>query len=68
MEKTSKQRYRNAFYLMSGAKGGNRIKLFGLSDIKDSREFFGIKAVFNDITINKKKKGNMFAICLKNGD
>jgi FAD/FMN-containing dehydrogenase len=52
MEKTSKQKYRNAFYLMSGAKGGNRIKLFGLSDIKNSREFFGIKAVFNDITIN----------------
>ena len=52
MKKTSKQRYRNAIYIMSGAKGENRIKLFGLSDIADSREFFGIKAVFNDITKN----------------
>ncbi|MFX0048082.1 MAG: FAD-binding oxidoreductase [Candidatus Hermodarchaeota archaeon] len=58
MEKTSRQRYRNAFYLMSGPKGGNRIKLFGLSDIKDSREFFGIKAVFNDITINNYENGD----------
>jgi len=56
-EKAGKK-YRKAFYMMSGAKGGNRIKLFGLSDIKDSREFFGIKAVFNDITINNYENGD----------
>ncbi len=67
MEKTSKQKYRNAFYLMSGAKGGNRIKLFGLSDIKNSREFFGIKAVFNDITINNYENGdNLYTLGVVN--
>ena len=66
-EKTSKQRYRNAFYLMSGAKGGNRIKLFGLSDIKNSREFFGIKAVFNDITINNyENKDSLYSLGIVN--
>ena len=66
-EKTSKQRYRNAFYLMSGALGGNRIKLFGLSDINDSREFFGIKAVFNDITINNyEKKDSLYTLGVVN--
>ena len=57
LEKAGKK-YRKAFYMMSGAIGGNRIKLFGLSDIKDSREFFGIKAVFNDITINNYENGD----------
>jgi len=57
IEKAGKK-YRKAFYMMSGAKGGNRVKLFGLSDIKDSREFFGIKAVFNDITINNYENGD----------
>ncbi|WP_457558396.1 FAD-binding oxidoreductase [Candidatus Harpocratesius sp.] len=42
--------YRNAFYMMAGGEGRNRIKLFGLSDIDNSREFFAIKANFNDIT------------------
>ncbi len=42
--------YRDAFYIMAGTDGKNRIKLFGLSDIADSREFFGIKATFNDLT------------------
>jgi len=67
MERTSKQKYRNAFYLMSGAKGGNRIKLFGLSDIKNSREFFGIKAVFNDITINNyESKDSLYTLGVVN--
>jgi len=57
IEKAGKK-YRKAFYMMSGAIGGNRVKLFGLSDIKDSREFFGIKAVFNDITINNYENGD----------
>jgi len=52
---------------MSGAKGGNRIKLFGLSDIKNSREFFGIKAVFNDITINNyEKKDSLYSLGVVN--
>jgi hypothetical protein len=52
---------------MSGAMGGNRIKLFGLSDIKNSREFFGIKAVFNDITINNYENGdNLYTLGVVN--
>ena len=35
---------------MAGSHGGNRIKIFGLSDIADSREFFGIKAYFHQLT------------------
>ncbi len=67
MKKTSKQRYRHAFYLMSGDKGGNRIKLFGLSDIKNSREFFGIKAVFNDITLNNyENKDSLYSLGVVN--
>ncbi|MFX0074181.1 MAG: FAD-binding oxidoreductase [Candidatus Hermodarchaeota archaeon] len=67
MEKISKQRYRNAFYTMSGTKGENRVKLFGLSDIKDSREFFGIKAVFNDITNdNYQKNDSLYTIGVVN--
>ncbi|NVM19033.1 MAG: FAD-binding oxidoreductase [Candidatus Lokiarchaeota archaeon] len=67
LEKTSKQRYRNAMYVMSGAKGENRIKLFGLSDIANSREFFGIKAVFNDITnYNYKNKDSLYTLGVVN--
>ncbi|MFX0010919.1 MAG: FAD-binding oxidoreductase [Candidatus Hermodarchaeota archaeon] len=67
MEKTSRQRYRNALYIMSGVKGENRIKLFGLSDIADSREFFGIKAVFNDITnYNYENKDSLYTIGVVN--
>ena len=48
--KTKNLNYRDAFYMMAGADGGNRIKIFGLSDIADSREFFGIKSYFNTLT------------------
>ena len=41
--------FKNAFYLMAGSGGRSRIKLFGLSDIANSREFFGIKAIFNKL-------------------
>jgi len=54
----TKEKYRHAFYMMSGAKGENRIKLFGLSSIENSREVFGIKAIFNDITENNYENGD----------
>ena len=50
--KTAKYNYHKAFYVIAGSQGGNRIKLYGLSDTRNSREFFGIKAIFNDITKN----------------
>ncbi|MHA2006735.1 MAG: FAD-binding oxidoreductase [Promethearchaeota archaeon] len=56
--KTLKYDYNKAFYVISGANGENRIKLFGLTDLNNSREFFGIKAIFNDITINNYKQNN----------
>ena len=49
--KTKNLAYRDAFYMMAGADGGNRIKIFGLSDIADSREFFGIKSYFHALTL-----------------
>ncbi|QEE15299.1 FAD-binding oxidoreductase [Promethearchaeum syntrophicum] len=48
--KTKKLMYKNAFYIMAGINGGNRIKIFGLSDIKNPREFFGIKANFHELS------------------
>ena len=56
-KKTLKYDYNKAFYVIAGAQGGNRIKLFGLTDINNSREFFGIKAIFHDISMNTYKQG-----------
>ena len=56
--KTLKYDFNKAFYMIAGSNGGNRIKLFGLTDISNSREFFGIKAVFHDITLNTYKQGD----------
>jgi hypothetical protein len=59
--------YRNAFYMISGNDERNRIKLFGLSDITDSREFFGIKAIFNEITHEAyAHKDSLYAIGVVN--
>lgn len=57
-EKTLKYKYNKAFYVIAGSEGGNRIKLFGLTDIANSREFFGIKAIFHDITMRTYKKND----------
>jgi len=56
MVKTDK--YRNAFYMIAGAEGKSRIKLFGLSDIENSLEFFGIKANFNLMAQKSYKSGD----------
>jgi len=48
--KTKMLNYNKAFYIMAGVDGGNRIKLFGLSDIANPREFFGIKANFHTLS------------------
>ncbi|MBN2156934.1 MAG: FAD-binding oxidoreductase [Candidatus Lokiarchaeota archaeon] len=51
-------KYRNAFYMIAGANGKSRIKLFGLSDIENSLEFFGIKANFNLMAQKSYKMGD----------
>jgi glycolate oxidase len=56
--KTHKYEFNKAFYVISGSEGGSRIKLFGLTDINNSSEFFGIKAVFHDITMDTYKQGD----------
>ena len=56
--KSLKYDFNKAFYVIAGSQGGNRIKLFGLTDINNSREFFGIKAVFHEITLNTYKQGD----------
>ena len=48
--RTKMLNYNKAFYIMAGVDGGNRIKLFGLSDIANPREFFGIKANFHALS------------------
>ena len=57
-KKTLKYDFNRAFYVIAGSNGGNRIKLFGLTDISNSREFFGIKSVFHDITLDTYKQGD----------
>jgi hypothetical protein len=57
-EKITKYKYKNGFYMMAGSDGGNRIKIFGLSDIANPREFFGIKSVFHDITMDSYANGD----------
>ena len=56
--KLLKYNYKNGFYMMAGSYGGNRIKIFGLTDIANPREFFGIKAVFHDISVNSYINGD----------
>lgn len=58
LQKTGKYAYNRAYYVIAGSEGKNRIKLFGLSDTRNSREFFGIKAIFHDITLNTYKNLN----------
>ncbi|MFW9951535.1 MAG: FAD-binding oxidoreductase [Candidatus Thorarchaeota archaeon] len=55
---SNKFNYKKAFYAISGPIGGNRIKLFGLSDINNSREFFGIKSIFHEMTRNIYKQND----------
>ncbi len=50
--------YKDAFYVMAGSGTNNRIKLFGLSDIANSREFFGIKANFHTMTKQAYKQSD----------
>ncbi len=51
-------KYRNAFYMIAGVDRKSRIKLFGLSDIENSLEFFGIKANFNQMAQKAYKSGD----------
>ncbi len=55
--------YRNAFYIIGGAHGKSRIKLFGLSDIENSIEFFGIKANFHQMAQLSYKNGDGIYSC-----
>ncbi|MFX1462187.1 MAG: hypothetical protein ACFFBF_03970, partial [Promethearchaeota archaeon] len=56
--KTLNYEFNKAFYVIAGSEGGNRIKLFGLTDLNNSREFFGIKAIFHDITMNTYRQND----------
>lgn len=57
-KKTQKYDFHKAFYVIAGSDGGNRVKLFGLTDLEKSREFFGIKALFHDITMKTYKQND----------
>ncbi|MHA1110883.1 MAG: FAD-binding oxidoreductase [Promethearchaeota archaeon] len=61
--KVKDDHYRNAFYIIGGAHGKSRIKLFGLSDIENSLEFFGIKANFHHMSQWSYKNGDGIYSC-----
>ncbi|MCP4761886.1 MAG: FAD-binding oxidoreductase [archaeon] len=66
-DRIKKYNYKNAFYMISGNNDRNRIKIFGLSDIANSREFFGIKANFHDITLQTyEQQDSLYAIGVVN--
>ncbi|TFG20166.1 MAG: FAD-binding oxidoreductase [Promethearchaeota archaeon] len=61
--KVKDDKYRNAMYIMGGSNGKSRIKLFGLSDIEKSLEFFGIKANLHKMAQWSYKNGEGIYSC-----
>ncbi len=55
-----KKRYKfpTATYAISGEKGWTRVKIFGLSDVSKTREFFAVKAFLHDLSKYAFKQGD----------
>lgn len=50
-KKIEKHDYNKAIYMIAGCDGRSRIKLYGLTDNDNPREFFGIKSIFHDMMV-----------------
>ena len=53
-----KVKFRTAFYLISGKSGYNRVKIFGLTDIKRPTEFFAVKAFLHERAVETFTSGD----------
>ncbi|MFW9826516.1 MAG: FAD-binding oxidoreductase [Candidatus Thorarchaeota archaeon] len=58
VNKSKKYKFPTASYAISGEKGWTRVKIFGLTDIDKTREFFAVKAFLHDLTIQAFNQGD----------
>ncbi|MBY8988785.1 MAG: FAD-binding oxidoreductase [Candidatus Lokiarchaeota archaeon] len=58
IKRSSKYKFPNAAYTISGEEGWSRVKVFGLSDITRPIEFFTVKAFLHDLAKDAFKQGD----------
>jgi len=58
VKKSKKYEFLTAIYTIGGVKGWSRIKVFGLTDISNSREFFAIKAFLHELSVKVFSQGD----------
>ncbi|MFX1326727.1 MAG: FAD-binding oxidoreductase [Promethearchaeota archaeon] len=58
VKKRKKYKFRTASYAISGEKGWTRVKIFGLTDINKTREFFAVKAFLHDLSVRVFSQGD----------
>jgi len=67
VKKASKYKFPIATYTISGQEGWSRVKIFGLSDITRTIEFFTVKAFLHDLSMESFKQGdNLYTIGIVN--
>ncbi|MFW9878906.1 MAG: FAD-binding oxidoreductase [Candidatus Thorarchaeota archaeon] len=57
-KKSKKYKFPTATYAISGEKGWTRVKIFGLTDIDRTIEFFAVKAFLHDLSIQAFNQGD----------
>lgn len=58
LNKSNKYKFPTALYTISGPLGWSRVKIFGLSDIERTSEFFTVKAFLHDLSIQAFTQGD----------
>ncbi|MFX0057773.1 MAG: FAD-binding oxidoreductase [Candidatus Hodarchaeota archaeon] len=58
LKKSKKYKFPTALYAISGTLGWTRVKIFGLSDIAKTSEFFTVKALLHDLSIQAFTQGD----------
>ncbi len=57
-KKNKNFKFPTASYAISGEKGWTRVKIFGLTDIDRTIEFFAVKAFLHDLTVHAFNQGD----------
>ncbi|MFX1556635.1 MAG: FAD-dependent oxidoreductase, partial [Promethearchaeota archaeon] len=58
LKKSQKYKFPTALYAISGIPGWTRVKVFGLSDIVKTIEFFTVKAFLHDLSVQAFAQGD----------
>jgi len=67
VKRAKKYKFPIATYTISGEVGWSRVKIFGLSDITRPSEFFTVKALLHDLSMEAFKQGdNLYTIGIVN--